>query len=497
MTSALERFLDTFRRHPEREAILDLTGAEPLSLSYGRALDAAAAIAARLEGQGVVPGDRIAALLPNGADFALVYLACLIGGFTVVPLNPQAPESVLTHALGLVRPKLMLCRAETAARMSWPGPIWTVTAADLLADGPAADMVGDDTRQLAIFFTSGTASRPKGVCHRAGGMLSNVMEFNAMAGLGPATRMLHVMPMSYMAGFLNTILSPLAAGGTVVVAPPFSAATALTFWKKAADGRVNTVWLTPTMLALLTQITRDPIAPSWAGANLSHVFVGTAPLPPAIREGFEGRFGVRCRESYGMTEVLLVGVQDPASPSIGTVGRPLPGIVLQARGEDDAALAADERGELWINSPFAFAGYLDPETGADPETRATGWFPTGDVGCLNAAGELFITDRKKDILIRGGTNISPRAVEEVLLDCAGVRDVAVIGLPHPFWGEEVAALIELMPGASLDTVRAEAATRCRAVLPADAMPSRWQAVVEFPRSSTGKIQKGGLKDLFS
>ncbi len=110
---------------------------------------------------------------------------------------------------------------------------------------------------------------------------------------------------------------------------------------------------------------------------------------------------------------------------------------------------------------------------------------------------MFITDRKEDILIRGGTNISPRAVEEALRECASISDVAVIGLAHPFWGEEVAAIVELQPGATMGEVRAEAARHCAQRLPADALPTRWQVVAEFPRSSTGKIQKGGLKALFT
>jgi len=346
-----------------------------------------------------------------------------------------------------------------------------------------------------IFFTSGTTSLPKGVCHDFETLLANAEAFNHCAGLEADVRMLHVMPTGYMAGLLNTFLSPIMAGGSVVLSDVFDVRSVLDFWKTAQRNNINAMWLTPTMAATLASLCRGGATPDWTRLNLRYVFVGTAPLHAATRGVFRDRFGVDCLESYGMTECMFVSGNSPAIPNPDhSVGLLLSGVEVEARDSEGAALPAGQEGDLWVHSAYALIGYLDVVSGKPVlATGVDGWLDTGDIGYLGTDGRMTITGRRKDLIIHGGTNVSPKAVEDVLLAFPRVRDAAVVGVPHPYWGEEVLACLILDSGTCLD----ESALRahCAARINSDAIPGRFRVFEEFPRSSNGKVQKHRLRDI--
>ncbi len=491
------RFFEALGIADRRPAIIDPArkGAAARTFTAKEVVERAAGLARLLTSRGAPRGGRIAAALPNGPDFVLYYLACLYGGFTAVPINPALPDAVIRHIVRITCPSLLLSDTANAGRFEGEEPPrWIVASGDLLAPSTPLPFAGEDDIHLSITFTSGTTNLPKGVAHACGAMLANVRAYNAHVGLDDRTRMMHVLPMAYMAGFLNTILSPLAAGGSVLLAPPFSAAQALGFWRPAVDYDANALWLTPTMLAFLMRANRDPTILDWTRQHLSHVMVGTAPLPAALKESAEKSFGVECLESYGMTEVLLVSGNTSRFPrKPGSTGRILPGIEMETRDNDGRPLRPGQKGNLWIRSPFALKGYLSGD-GVAVTPLIEGWLDTGDVGLVDDDGDLFITGRTKDLIIRGGTNVSPRAVEEILLRCPGVVDAAVVGVPHPFWGEDVVAAIIPEEGVDHDALQPGLLARLRAELPADALPSRFIARKEFPRSVTGKVLKNILRD---
>jgi long-chain acyl-CoA synthetase len=484
-------FFRTVAAAGSRTVLLDATDAErPTAMSGREVASAAASLAAVLAERGLERGDRVAVFLPNGRDFALLYLACLHGGITVVPVNPALPDTVVRHILAVTSPRLVVFDNAHRARVPETSAArWPVAAAGdvarVAAGGKSAVPCDDSNVLFSVTFTSGTTSLPKGVCHRAGATLANVDAFNELVGLGPDARMLHVMPMAYMAGFLNTLLSPLAAGGTVVLAPQFDAGSALRFWQPAIVHGASTMWLTPTMCAFLVRANRDPEVPAWTRTNLPYVFVGTAPLPLPVRETFESAFGTMALESYGMTEIMLTTANSATTPvKVGSVGRSIAGVTLQTRGQD---------GEIWVKSAYALTGYVAIDVPEPRSPLVDGWFPTGDVGHVDTDGNLYITGRIKDLIINGGTNVSPRAVEEVLLTCTGVADAAVVGTPHAFWGEEVVAFVEA-DAAAWDTLMPALRERCRSELPPAAVPNRFLRRDVFPRSVTGKVQKNLLRD---
>ncbi|MBU1741680.1 MAG: acyl--CoA ligase, partial [Proteobacteria bacterium] len=352
---------------------------------------------------------------------------------------------------------------------------------------PLAGVSADDNYSLT--FTSGTTSRPKGVIHRVGSLIQSALAFNRAVGLGPHTRLFHVLPMAYMAGFLNTILCPFLAGGTVVLGPAFNVKLALRFWESPMAHGVNTLWLVPTILATLLKADRSRAGIQYCRQSVETALVGTAALPVTLKDDFEAKYDVPLLESYGLSETLFVTTNTLGDgPVAGAAGRPLPGVDLEVM-TDPRADSAAAGGEIMIRAPWLMVGYLDPATGRPDPLEFGAWFASGDYGHLDDEGRLFITGRKKDLIIKGGVNLSPRAVEEVLLEHEAVEEVAVVGRPHDFYGEEPVAVVVLGPGFGLASVEPELKDLCGRNLSDLQAPAAYVAWEALPKSVTGKVQK--------
>ena len=445
------------------------------SFSYGELHAQAAGVAAWLTARGCRAGDGVALRLANGWPFAVAYLACLLGQLRIIPVNPEHHPEDQAYILERTQPRVLLEDADFLAGL--PAQPSTRPAFDYPRGAVAT-----------VFFTSGTTGRPKGVCHTLDALVGNVAAFNASLGLDASTRLYHVLPMAYMAGFLNTLLSPWVAGGTVLLGPRFRPADVLRFWQRPLDWNANAPWLTPTLAAMLARMSRDPEAAHRVGASLRQVFCGTAPLPEATRRAFRSTFGCALQESYGMSEVLLVAAQTRAeAEQTSGVGHLLPGVLARFR-----AAPEQHAEELVIHTPWALTGYL-LEQGEGSPLRDDGGMPSGDLGTLNDT-DLIITGRLKDLIIRGGLNVSPAAVEDTLLREAGVLEAAVVGLPHEFWGESIVAC--LVAEASVDTHVLELAlkARCARELGEGMRPDRYVWLDAVPRASTGKIKKNLLRE---
>ncbi|MCC2667805.1 MAG: putative o-succinylbenzoate--CoA ligase [Armatimonadetes bacterium] len=486
-----------------------------VTLTYAESQRLASLLGVELRRQGVARGGRVGLLLKNSVEFALLYFACLYIGAVAVPVNPtlsaREVEFIVGHAgLDLLvaspatRPLVDPQQLESAGIPLWliqPGneprgesvPLFETLPAEVPADFVAAEGITDD-ELFSINFTSGTTGLPKGVVHRVGGLLRSAAAFNQELGIDAESRFLHVMPMAYMAGFLNTLLCPWVAGGSVVITSAFDPLSMLRFWGPVTRYAVNTLWLSPTMLAGLVGSSRNNTGPDYCRAHMRTVCAGTAPLPPTVQRAFEEKFGVAVDESYGLSEILFIASNAAGGVRrSGTVGRLLEGVEVRLVGKDGGDVTPEE-GEIEVRTPFIMAGYLDYETLQPAEIAPDAWFPTGDIGRLEADGALQITGRKKDLIIRGGVNVSPRQVEEVLLEHPAVAQAAVIGLPHDLYGEEVTAVLVLQPGQVLDELKRELQQLCRERLSSSAVPTCWVEVPELPVSSTGKVQKNVLRD---
>jgi long-chain acyl-CoA synthetase len=242
----------------------------------------------------------------------------------------------------------------------------------------------------------------------------------------------------------------------------------------------------PTILSTLLRVDRNSHGGEYCRQQVRLACCGTAPLPPKLKFEFETKYGVELLESYGLSETLFVSTNSFKAPRHpGSTGAVLPTVIVRI-GDD---------GEVLIRTPTMMSGYLDFKTLQPDPATVSEWFPSGDLGTLDTEGNLYITGRKKDLIIRGGLNISPRHVEEVLMEHMAVAEAAVVGLPHEFYGEEVAAALRLNPGQSLDVVRPSLEAHAKANLSLAAVPSKWFELDDFPRNATGKVQKNQLREL--
>jgi len=367
-----------------------------LSFTYGEMFSNAERLADIFTEAGLVPGDRIAIFLDNSVEFAVIYLACLISGTTAVPVNTSLHGRDIAHIFAKSRVKLLIIKPADISKISGylapeiqviavtknlesadfvPRFIWSVAPSCGTPSGSYPKI--DDSHVLSITFTSGTTSDPKGVVHTVGSLFRAADMFNKAHGFSSKTRIYHVFSMAYMAGFLNTLLCPLLAGGSVVSAGVFDAKLALRFWSGVQKWEVNTLWIVPTMMAVLVRLDRDPDAATYCRAKIRTVCVGTAPLPTRIRSEFEEKYSTGVHESFGLSETLFVssGCEAALAPK-GSVGKLLPGVEMRIVNDQGEALPSGDDGEILIRSESNMLGYLDADSGQVQALGSGAWFPT-------------------------------------------------------------------------------------------------------------------------
>lgn len=510
---------DIFRRNQHNTFIIDHINGS--NWTYGQFQQAAQSAALHLQNLGLQKGDRIATLLPNGIPLAAIYFASLLTGIISVPINPDLPPSEVEQIIRLSRVQHLVIDASITSmdpnqtpslhelsqtQVFSPYPIGTrePTTAQSHTWSPEISASQETrfplvtTRPNDIFlilFTSGTTSIPKGVAHTLASELGNAIAYNAAVGLNSESRVCHLWPMAYSSGILNTLLSPFIAEASVVLVPPFNARSVLSFWQPILQHQINTLWLSPTMITALLTIDRDQTGIDYCRRNMRLIACGTAPLPESIRQKFHKKYGKPLMESYGLTETLILTTQMPRFSDHHSAGKALTGVDIRIAREDELSLQSG--GEILVNTPYAMYGYLAPETGEIQWNPPGSYFSTGDLGHFDADGNLHITGRKKDLIIRGGQTISPASVRDALLASASVEEAVVVGLPNSFYGEEVAAAIKLRPGVNLKEVQRDIIAECTRRLHPSSVPTVLHAVTDFPLGSSGKILSHKVKKLLS
>lgn len=480
-----------------------------LSLTYGEFHDSACGLACRLEALGVRRQDRVLALLPNSPEYAILFFACLYMGATIVPVNPALhPRDVqfIIHNAGaklivfngLTRHFLQGVAQPADKIQRWEMPLLTEPLFKLPWENhpwrPLQGVAADDI--FTIVFTSGTTAFPKAIAHKIGSFLGNAKAFNDAMGLGHGDRFLHLLPMAYSGGFFNLLISPYMASSSIVMTPGFGPRSALEFWKVPMEHGVNTMWLTPTIASTLLRVDRDETGRQWCRSNIRRFFIGTAPLHLKTKRDFEAAYGAPLLESYGLSETLLVTAIGPKTGTAeGSVGLPLAGMSVSIRDQEGAEVPDGSEGEIFIKTPHLMAGQFDYEASAiRPPAEAGGWFASGDIGRRLAGGHLGITGREKDVIIRAGLNISPTAVEDVLLRHEAVAQAAVVGIPNDLTGEDIVAVVKPKPGQDWAKVKPDLESFCKASFITASRPSILLACEEIPTGATGKVLKNKVRE---
>ncbi|MEU6769943.1 long-chain fatty acid--CoA ligase [Streptomyces sp. NPDC046759] len=442
------------RRRPGKTALVE----GELRLTFAEVWQKALAQAGALTGLGVRPGDRVALMAPNTAEFPVAYYAIAAAGGVVVPVHLLLSAGEVEHVLRDSGANLLLVHPGQAATGRAAAEATGIQVAvlgeefeKLTADAePLPSYVTRDVDDPAVvFYTSGTTGVPKGavLSHFNLVMNATVNAFDAN-DIRADDIALGALPLFHAFGQTVSLNSTWRAGATLVLLPRFDAARAIELMVREG---VNTFHGVPTMFVALAAAAADAAALPALRVCVS----GGASLPVAVLDRFEDAFGAKVYEGYGLSETSPTAtVNQPVfGTRAGTIGHPLWGIDVEiARAEVEGRielLPPGRLGEVVIRGHNVFSGYLGrPE--ATAEALVDGWFRTGDLGTKDDDGFLRIVDRKKDVIIRGGYNVYPREVEEVLMRHPGIAQVAVIGLPDELHGEEVCAVVVPAPGAAAD-----------------------------------------------
>ena len=511
MTTIRETIMDVVTRRQGQVFLVDAaTGRE---ITYGEFHRQACALGAELRRRGLRKGDRVSVMVPNCCELAVLYFACMYLGAVIVPINPAVSKSDVQFILASSKPTLMvvstLC---TGSIQGFHGDVLELeTAADTIKVSNRANLIrinllaetkdfvpletADAEDLVVIMYTSGTSAKPKGLAHKLGRMFRNATAFASAQGIDQDARFYLTLSMAYMGGLYNLLILPFLCGASVVVDHVFDARSSLHFWDKAKNNQVNTLWLAPTVLSILLRMDRGRTGEEFCRSSVRHAFVGFAPLPLKVKDEFEARYGVRLVENYGLSETLFVTARSHDTlDGRGYVGEALPGVRLRIVSDEGESASPGVDGEVQILTPDLMAGYLDANGGL-VEADSSRWFATGDVGHLDDRGALFITGRKKDLIIRGGVNISPAAIEEVLMHADGVAEVAVVSIPHELYGEDIVAVLKLEAGRELDSMLDSVVTHAKRNLAQHQQPARYIAIDELPRTANGKVQKARIREL--
>jgi len=456
-----------------------------------------------LSGLGVQPGDRVVVLLPNCPEVGQSYGAILRIGGVVVPVLFLLATEELVHILSDSEAKAIITSPEfatkalDAAAAVEPHPTVIIVGDpvegtrsydDLVGaateDAPLVDRAPDDA---ALFmYTSGTTGRPKGVVLTHANMLHQAESLHSIAEMDRTKLGLACMPMAHAAGLVGWVAG-MKTGGRAVVMRWFDPEL---FCKLVQEYKVAGTGLVPTMAAFLLN---HPASDTYDLTSLEQVIFGAAPAPVELIKAFEAKTGAVVRIGYGLTEAAPFLTADRLSSprKEGSVGFAIPGVELAIFDADDKPLPPGEQGEICARGPNIMPGYHRmPEETA--KVLRDGWLHTGDIGYLDEDGYLFIIDRVKDMIIRGGFNIYPHDIEEVLAGHPGVAEVAVVGTPDATYGEQVEAFVVRRLGT--EATEEELLAFCQERLAKYKTPHKITFMPDLPKSQVGKVLKRVLRE---
>lgn len=470
-----------------------------LALTYGQLDRAARGIAAALRARGIRPGQKVAIMIPNVPDFTMAYFGILYAGATVVPLNVllSAPEvayhiedseAVLLFAHPFFEAPARQGAETAGVPLIWAGGGGSPTIWDLAQDEPLEALTPTGAEDTAvILYTSGTTGKPKGAeLTHANLMMNCAVVVPRLIPVDPEHVALATLPLFHSFGQTCIQNATLAAGGTFTLLPRFGPAEAFEIMQR---DRVTLFAGVPTMyFALLHHEGGE----RYDLSSLKYCMCGGAPMPVEVMKAFEERYGVPILEGYGLSEtspVASFNMLDRAR-KVGSIGYPVWGVEMAILDENDREVPDGRPGEICIRGHNVMKGYWKrPE--ANAETLRKGWFHSGDIGVRDGDGCYTIVDRKKDMILRGGFNVYPREVEEVLYEHEAVVEAAVIGVDHESHGEEVKAIVALAEGRSVTAD--ELILWCRGRLAAYKYPRVIEFLDSLPKGPTGKILKRELK----
>jgi malonyl-CoA/methylmalonyl-CoA synthetase len=473
-------------------------------LAYSwRDLDRATAMIANLlQSLGLEEGARVAVQVEKSVEAMLLYLATLRAGYVFLPLNTAYQKAEIEYFVGNAEPAVVVC---TPANFGWVSKIafqagthhvFTLgddrTGSLLLRAGVQRDVqepvVRGEDDLAAILYTSGTTGRSKGAMLTHGNLLSNAEVLKSYWGWKEGDVLIHALPIFHVHGLFVALHGALLNGSKMLWLGKFDPRKVIEWMRQA------TVFMgVPT---LYTRMLAESSLTKEAARNMRLFISGSAPLLLETFNEWQERTGQTILERYGMSETIML-TSNPYDAKLGerrggTVGFPLPGVGVRVRDDQGRDVPTGEIGGIQVKGPNVFKGYWRMPEKTQEEFTGDGWFRTGDVGKIDERGYVTIVGRSKDLIISGGYNVYPAEIEAYLNDMPGVAESAVVGVPHPDFGEVGVAVVTAKPGAKLQPD--ELVATLKSQLANFKIPKRCYVVDELPRNTMGKVQKNLLRD---
>jgi malonyl-CoA/methylmalonyl-CoA synthetase len=480
-------------------------GSATLFYTWSDLEQGSAMLANALKKLGVCKGDRVAVQTHKSVEAMMLYLATLRMGAVFVPLNTAYQAGEMAHFISDSKPTVVVC---DAANECWLKPLCGAHGVAHLVSlnanrmGSLLNLAAQQVRTFetvsskandiaAILYTSGTTGRSKGALLSHNNLLSNAQTLKAHWGWQPDDVLIHVLPIFHVHGLFVAIHGALLAGAKMLWAAKFEPAQVLANFPRA------TVFMgVPTLYVRL--LAEQGLTPA-AVKNMRIFVAGSAPLLAETFKEWQARTGHTIVERYGMSETVMLTSNPykgkPASRRAGTVGRPLPGVLVEVVDEAGKRLPQGEIGNIVVKGPNVFAAYLNLPEKTKEEFTADGFFKTGDVGSYSADGYLSIVGRSKDLIISGGYNVYPAEIEGYINDMAGVAESALVGVPHPDFGEVGVAVVVPKAGATLDA--AAILKQLKKLVANFKVPKHCEIRADLPRNAMSKVQKNLLRAEFA
>ena len=468
------------------DKIFLLSEAHKRQFTY-REFDAAVArVAGMLWANGVRKGDVVSLLLPNSVEYVIAYFACWHIGALAGPINSLLKEQEIAYVISNSESRLLLVASEFVPLIEDQNFILFDNVEHIEAEPVDRAVINTDDEAI-IIYTSGTTGKPKGCLLTHGNVIANARQISSWLGFTENDRLLTMMPLFHMNAVSVTTMSALYAGGSTVVSPKFSASR---FWQIISDYQITSFGSVATMLSMLLSTYAHGVPAGLNTQQLRFAMCGSAPVPAELMKRFEETFNCLVVEGYGLSESTCRSTFNPPDRRRrpGSCGLPI-GNEMRVVDDDDRDVPDGSLGEIVLRGENILKGYYK-----NPEATATafrnGWFHTGDIGYRDADGFYYIVDRKSDMIIRGGENIYPREIDEVLYQHPNVAAAAAVGVPDGLYGEEVAAVIVLRDGARVS--EQDVIDFCKARLADYKCPKTVHFVDDIPKGPTGKLLKREL-----
>lgn len=460
-----------------------------------------AMLATMLLAKGLHKGDVVSLLMPNSVEYVIAYFACWQIGALAGPVNSllkaqeiayivsnSEAKALLVHSqfLPLIEPlRPQLAALRTVIQFDNEAE---VTGEFVSAAIPGAEVSLDD--EAIIIYTSGTTGKPKGCLLTHRNLIANARQVSQWLGFGREDRLLTIMPLFHMNAVSVTTMAALYAGGSTVVSTKFSASR---FWQTISEYQITSFGSVATMLSLLLKTYPEGVPKEFHTKQLRFAMCGSAPVPAEVMRQFEETFHCLVIEGYGLSESTCRSTFNPPDKRRrpGSCGLPI-GNEMRIVDEEDKDVSDGTLGEIVLRGNNILKGYFKNPEATEIAFR-NGWFHTGDIGYRDQDGFYYIVDRKSDMIIRGGENIYPREIDEVLYQHPLVAAAAVVGVPDNLYGEEVAAFVVTREGAKLSGD--ELIEFCKARLADYKCPKTIRFVKDIPKGPTGKLLKRELAKL--